>query len=319
MTDPLQAVIAETAALRQDLESRRERYFRLYMMGVPMSFAATCAIAAFNTDHGIFPWPVVVIVTALVTVIGFQIVNGLYRYQTKRVFLEKIAAAIGLEYHKNGVFPVRDIEHHKILPHHDIQRVEDGFHGTIKGVSVSFEEIILSDRVNRPRSNGAHTEHEEIVFWGLVIRIGIGKKLESHTVVLPRNSALTFLRTAFSSFERVKLVSPKFEDMFDVMSTSQLEARYVLDPAFMERFMEAGNLLGSKWMEASFKDREIAFAVQRYKPLFEIGSVLRPLTDQTLENVSNEIKAVIHLIDVLKLNPHTGLGAALPGRDDAAI
>ena len=319
MTDPLQTVITETASLRAEMESRRERYLRLFLMGAPMSFAIICAIAAINTNQGVFPWAVVLVVTAVIVMIGFQIVNGFYRYQTKRAFLEKIAAEIGLEYHKNGVFPVRDIEHHKILPIYDVHRVEDGFQGVIHGVSVAFEEIILSDRVSHQKPNGTHEEREEMVFWGLAIKIGIGKKLEAHTVVLPRNAALTFFRTAFSSFEKVRLVSPKFEEMFDVMSTSQVEARYVLDPAFMERFMEAGKMLGSKWMEASFKGSEIAFAVQRYKPMFEIGWVFKPLTEQTLENVANELKAVISLIDVLKLNPHTGLGAALPGRDDEKI
>lgn len=317
MIDPIDAVIAETARLRDELESRREGYFRLFLMGTPMSFAIICAIAAMKTNQGVFPWPIVLILTAIVVIVGFQIINGLYRHQTKNAFLQKIAAAIGLDYQKGGVFPLRDIEHHKILPPCDISRIEDGFHGVVNGVSIAFEEVTLLDRTRHKRSDGSHEEREEIVFWGLAIKIGIGKKLDAHTVVLPRNATMTFFRTTFSAFQRVKLVSPKFETLFDVMSTDQVEARYVLDPAFMERFMEAGALLGTKWIEASFKDREIALVVQRNKPLFEIGSIFKPLTEDALQNVADELKIILRMVNALKLNPYTGLGAALPSRNDA--
>lgn len=317
MDNPIiQTILDETTALRADLESRRERYFRLYIMGVPMAFAATCAIAAMHTDEGTFPWAIVGMITFAITFIGFHIANGLYRHSTKRIFLERIASALGLEYRKKGSFTVPDIEHHKIIPPHDTAYTEDGFSGRINNVSVAFQEIRLTDSVPERQSDGRYEDREQDVFWGLVIRIGIAKKLEAHTVVLPRNGAMTFLRTAFSAFERVKLASPKFEKMFDVMSTSQLESRYILDPAFMERFMDAGTLLGAKWMEASFKGSEIAFAVQRNKPMFEIGWFFKPLTEKMLVDVTNEIRTVIDLVSVLKLNPYTGLGAALPSRDD---
>ena len=54
-SDPLQSLIVETATLREEMESRRERYFRLFLMGAPMSFAIICAIAAmrfhFHSRH----------------------------------------------------------------------------------------------------------------------------------------------------------------------------------------------------------------------------------------------------------------------------
>lgn len=310
MTDPLETLLGETASIRADMELQREKYARIFLMGAPMGFAATCAIAAMHTDHGTFPWPIVSIITSFIVVIGFQIANTIYRKKTKAAFLDRIAASLGLQYDRRGFFTPDSVRHHKILPPSDSEEVEDGFSGTINGVPVTFEEMRLIDHHQNEKG-----ETQDIdVFWGLVIRIGIGKQLEAHTVVLPRNALQTFFRTAFSKFEPVKLVSPKFEALFDVMSTSQVEARYVLDPAFMERFMEAGQLLGAKWTEASFHGSEIAFAVQRNKPMFEIGWLFSPLTEKSLQAVVDEIKAVISLIDVLKLNPHTGLGAPLPSR-----
>jgi hypothetical protein len=308
MNDPTQAILNEAATLSADLETKRESFFRIFLMGAPMSFALICAIAAMNTKEGVFPWLFVALFSVAAVFIEFHIINYFYRQKTKAAFLHRIAESLGLLYAKGGAFPLEDMADHKILPPHDVRHIEDGFSGEINGVPLAFQEIVLSDRVKDENNN----VHNEMVFWGLVIRIGIGKILNAHTVVMPRNTTLTFFRSAFSSFERVKLVSPKFEDRFDVLSTDQVEARYVLDPAFMERVMEAGDLLGSKWLEISFRGSEIAFAVQRPRPMFEIGFLWKKLSHESLQDVADELKAVLGLIDALKLNPHTGLGAPLP-------
>lgn len=308
MTDAVQQIIDETATLCADLENTRQRYFRLFVMAVPMSFAFICAFAALNTDHGVFAWLPVLIFSLMAGVLEFQIFNTLYRKQTKDAFLSRLAAALHLRYNKNGVFPLEDMAPHKIIPPHDVRHIEDGFAGEINGVPIAFQEIRLSDH----RRDERNQVQEDQVFWGLVIRIGIGKTLDAHTVVLPRNTTLTFFRRLFSAFEPVRLVSPEFSARFDVLSTDQVEARYVLDPAFMERVLAAGEMLGTKWLEVSFLGQEIAFAVQRNKPMFEIGSLLRGLTAENLQAVVDELTLLVGLIETLKLNPHTGLGAARP-------
>lgn len=308
MDDPIQSIIDDTSALSAELEQKRESFSRIFLMGAPMSFALICAIAAMNTKEGVFPWFFVALITAIAVIVEFNIANHFYRKKTKDAFLRRIAESCGLVYAKNGVFPLEDMADHKILPPHDVRHIEDGFHGTINCVPLAFQEIVLSDRVKNERNE----VRKELVFWGLVIRIGIGKVLDAHTIVLPRNTALTFFRSAFSTFERVNLVSPKFEERFDVLSTDQVEARYVLDPAFMERVLEAVDLLGSKWLEISFRGSEIAFAVQRPRPIFEIGFLWQKLTPQSLQRAADELKAVTGLINALKLNPYTGLGAPLP-------
>lgn len=313
MPDPIQKIIAETAALGTALEESRARYFQVFSMLAPMSFAAICAIAAVQTDHGTFAWLPVLIFTFMAVVIEFQIFNALYRKKAKAAFLNRIAAALGLRYEKNGVFPLEEMAAHKIIPPHDVRHIEDGFAGTVNGVKLAFQEVRLADRVRDERRQ----VREEQVFHGLVIRIGIGKVLDAHTVVLPRNATLTFFRRLFTHFETVRLVSPKFEERFDVLSTSQVEARYILDPAFMERLLAAGDLIGTKWIEVSFLGQEIAFAIQRNRPLFEIGALWSRLTAAHLQAVADELDMVIRLIDTLKLNPHTGLGAALPPKGPA--
>lgn len=304
----LKTTLDETETIRADLEQRRQHYWQIYTMVIPMLFAASCAVAAMASDHETFPWPIIVFVTFASAVIGFQIINALYRRKTKTAFLNKIAESLGLTYNENGLFPVSAVAHHQILPGYDIHRVEDGFSGSINGVPIAFEEAILSERYKDDDGEW----QERMTFWGLIIRIGIGKVLKDHTIIMPRNKINLFFRTKLSKFQPVNLVSPEFEKRFDTISTDQVEARYVLDPAFMQRFMEADTLAATKWLAASFHGQEIAIAIQHFKPLFEIGAVWKPLSESSLASVLEELNLILRMIETLKLNPNTGLGAAIP-------
>lgn len=307
MTDPVQRIINDAADLTADLEMKRESYFRIFSMLAPMSFALICAIAAMNTDHGNFAWLPVLIFTLMAVVIEFQIINALYRRKTKDAFLNRLAQALGLQYSKTGVFPLDEIAAHSVLPPHDRQLIEDGFVGKINGVTMAFQEVVLSSRV-RDQENKVRYETG---FWGILLRIKIEKALNAHTIILPRRTMANFLRRQFTPYKPANMVSPAFEKRFEVMTTDQVEARYILDPAFMERVMEATSLLSTKDVEISFLGQEILFAIEHFKPVFEIGSLLKPLTGDQLQIVADELKMLIGLLDTLKLNPYTGLGAPL--------
>lgn len=308
--DPVQTLLDETKSICAELEAKRERYYQIFLMIAPMSFALICAIAAMKTHEGVFPWTIVWILTALTVVVEFQISNHLYRKRTKAALLHKIAGALGLEFSSKGCFPLESVLKHGILPPYDIEHIEDGFHGRINGVDLGFQEVVLSSRV---RDNEDKVRYEQ-GFWGLVLRLKIAKTLNAHTVVLPRRKMANFFRRQFTPFQPVNLVSPEFEKRFDVLSTDQVEARYVLDPAFMERMMAAAALIGTKDVEISFLGDEIAFAIEHFKPMFEIGWLFRSLTAETLAGTANELQCVLQIVEALKLNPYTGLGAPLQGK-----
>jgi hypothetical protein len=305
--DPVQTLLEETKSICAELETKRERYYQIFLMIAPMSFALICAIAAMKTHEGVFPWVIVWVLTALAVLVEFQISNHLYRKRTKAALLHKIAGALNLQFSPKGCFPLDAVQKHGILPPYDVEHIEDGFHGTINGIDLGFQEVLLTSRV---RDNEDKIRYEQS-FWGLVLRLKIAKILTAHTVILPRRKMANFFRRQFTPFQPVNLVSPTFEKRFDVLSTDQIEARYVLDPAFMERMMEAAALIDTKDVEISFLGDEIAFAIEHSRPMFEIGWLFRPLKPETLTDTANELQCVLQLVEALKLNPYTGLGASL--------
>lgn len=318
MTGSIDTIIAQSADLLGILEDKRKRYLQLYTMGVPMAFAVICAIAAMKVGGSSpFPWVLVGFLAFAIALIGFQIVNGLYRAQTKKAFLGQLAAIFDLTYHRQGVFPIDDFAHHRLLPSFDKINIEDGFIGTYNGVDIAFQETQLTEVIKAQSQN--EQDRETTLFWGLLVKIKIGKVLDAHTVVLPRNALQTFFRTTFSKFEKINLVSPTFEHRFSALGTDQVEARYVLDPAFIEHFIATSDLLGTKWVGASFKGNEIALAIQHNRPMFEIGWLGKPLTEKSLGKVITELHTVIQIIDTLKLNPYTGLGASLQRPENVGL
>lgn len=249
-----------------------------------------------------------ILVSLLAALVLFAVLNGLYRKDVKRQVVGLLAARTDFTYHAKGVFNIADINRHKILPPHDNSRIEDGFDGTFNEVPLSVQEVHLSNmEVEGGSGSEPRRTRDMTIFWGVVARIRLKRPVEGHTVVISRNVMQTLFRTRFSAFERVRLVSPAFERRFDAMSTDQIEARVILNPAFMERFMEIGRILDARWMEVSFHGDEIVFAVQRFKNLFEAPPLWTPVTESSLRRTLCDLDSFLKITEALRRNRQIGL------------
>lgn len=297
------ALLHETSVLSRDMEGLRRFYMRWLVAGV-LSTVCLVTGAVFQLKTGIPPQGLIIFVSLFISVLLAQILNALYRRAGKNMFVEGMAATAGLTYEKNGAFGIGEIKKHKIIPVHNVAEVEDGFSGTVHGVPVAFQEARLSDiqQVQGYESN----RRDFTAFWGMIIRIRLHKRMEGHTIVVPRAGLQALFRGRLDGFEPVR-VAAKFEKSYSVMATDQVEARVILDPAFMERFLAAGDIMKARWMEVSFLDNEIVFAVQRFRPLFEVGHIWQPVTPTYLRKLADHIDAVDRMIETLKLNRHISL------------
>lgn len=304
--DSLERLDEVITKIQPELEERRKKLLNMFTGGTVFLVSTITSVLLFKLDMPVddiyFP---VTIFSLLGTLLLFQIINGWYRVSTKKEFLTALAEGTGMEWNKKGMFSVQEIEKHCVLPPSDRHDVVDGFSGTYKNIPLSFQEITLTDLVQD--HNDRKKTREFVNFWGLAVRIKLRRPLSSHTVVMPRNALQTYFRTRFSKFQRIKLVSNKFEKKYDVMGTDQVEGRVILDPAFIERFMEAGEHLNSRWIEASFMDDEAIFVIERKRPLCDVGQVWSKVSEERLKNSIKDIETVLGLIDILKLNPQVGI------------
>lgn len=111
-----------------------------------------------------------------------------------------------------------------------------------------------------------------------------------------------------SAMTELKLEDPEFNKHYRAYSTDQVEGRYLITPAFMERFKHIQTAFGAKGAKCAFYDSHILFALSSNKNLFEIGGLFHSLKDpKQMEEFFNELTSIMRLIDRFKLTEHTGL------------
>ncbi len=106
----------------------------------------------------------------------------------------------------------------------------------------------------------------------------------------------------------IKLEDPEFSKKYKAYSSDQVEGRYLITPAFMERFKNIQTAFGTKKVKCSFYNDSLMFAISTNKNLFEIGNLFCSLENpRHFETFFNELTSIFMLVDYFKLDEKTGL------------
>ncbi len=112
------------------------------------------------------------------------------------------------------------------------------------------------------------------------------------------------------SMLNMQLEDSDFNKKYDVYSKDQVEGRYLVTPAFMERFKNLHTSFGTEMAKCAFFDDKIMFALSTGKDLFELtGGMFFSLKDnaEQAKIFYEEISAIYEIIDYFKLYEKTGL------------
>lgn len=146
-----------------------------------------------------------------------------------------------------------------------------------------------------------------VPFRGVFVEFDMNKNFEGHTFLFERGATNRTIKFDRSKFEEVKLEDPEFSSKFIVYSDNQVEARYVLTTAFIERFKNMKTAFSAKYIRAAFKDKKITIAIHAGKDLFAMTDLHKETDSHTFAVMFAEILSVLELIKVLKLNQKIGL------------
>ena len=116
-----------------------------------------------------------------------------------------------------------------------------------------------------------------------------------------------FLWKDKKSFDNVTLEDPKFMKRFNVYSSDQVEARYLITTSFMQRFMDLKTSFGARTIKCSFFNDNLMIAITTSKNLFEIGTLFRPINKNSIKKFFNELESILNMIEYFKLDEKTGL------------
>lgn len=107
----------------------------------------------------------------------------------------------------------------------------------------------------------------------------------------------------YLQMQRVNLEDVVFNKHWKVDTTDQIEARYVLTPAFMERMLEVKKRFKGKKIEFSFWNNKVLIAVYTDKDMFETTSLFTSaLSYHKVQEVVEQFWAVFSMADLLMEN-----------------
>lgn len=177
----------------------------------------------------------------------------------------------------------------------DRYHAEDLIEGCLDKTSFICSEVHAEERRARSTKNGVQYYWEDI-FKGFLFIADFHKEFLGETTVL-RDS---FFKIKMGA-SRVKMENPDFEKVFDVFSTNQIEARYLITPSMMERMLKLDSNF-KKGVTISFRNSTILVAIPDSKNRFE-ADVWSSLNDMSiLKSDFAVLQSLLEIVDELNLN-----------------
>lgn len=143
-------------------------------------------------------------------------------------------------------------------------------------------------------------------FRGVIVKFDMNKEFEGHTFILEKDNPENKLAVLDSKYEQVKLEDIEFMNQYCVYSQNQIEARYLLTTAFLERLKKIKEIYNAKYIRAAFKNNQIIILIHTGHDMFQMAGKTK-LSKESFVQLFNEICSVLDIIDVLKLNRKLGL------------
>ena len=193
-----------------------------------------------------------------------------------------------------------------MIPSFDRCHMEDHVKGDYKEVALEMVEARLTE------TQGSGKNRRTVIkFSGMFVRMSMNKNFTNRTVVKRDHGKIgNWFAGKFGNknMEKVALEDPVFEKEFEVYSTDQVEARYLLSTSFMERLLQLSNVVKSSGIQASFYENHLLLMIPSKHDHFEVGSIFTPATfEEEICNIFNEMEQFFSIIDTLKLNEQTRL------------
>lgn len=188
---------------------------------------------------------------------------------------------------------------------HDSQ--DDVFCGIFNDSQFIISESSLTNVV--PHKNGKSSEYQ--LFKGVAMRFKMQKRVKSRVLIYSKN----LLNNAPKDFEKVEFEYEKFNKKYDVYvqksnnsPNGQIEARYLFNTAFMDRFMQLQTSFKVNKIQCSIFGDSMLILLSTNKNLFELNNMFKSLDDiSQYRKLFEEFASVLSFLEILNLSSKTGL------------
>jgi len=298
--------------LLQKNDEIRRHYFFLFLLLMALAFVLYPAIIVYILRSGFFSTDgdMAVGIILMISCFFILLLSGpvyFFKKKAKNGIMADFAGFFGsFSYENTACLPDAVIRGSDLFNGYNTHEGDDYFSGTYKDVAITISEECLKT-VAYEQKNNKIRKKSRIVFDGICILLEMNKKFKGRTVVLKDHGIFNAFN-GISGLERVRLEDSEFERIFEVYGNDQIEARYLLTAAFMERMLKLRDLFGGKSIQFSFKDNLLLIAVPTKQNMFEACSFFRSnINRDRIDLVFDQFCQIFAVIDILKLNLKTGL------------
>ncbi len=172
---------------------------------------------------------------------------------------------------------------------------EDRFSGRWGSTDVAFAEAVARRRYKRWTLKGRETV-TETYFQGLIFQADFHKHFHGTTRLLPHDAAVTRV----AAERPAELEDPRFEALFDTYTSDQVEARYLLSTAMLERFSALHQRFPR--LRARFHDETLLLLLPSRWDRFEPSLTRSARNRGQLDGFREDIEACLSVVDALNLN-----------------
>lgn len=247
--------------------------------------------------EGIFGPIVIVVISVIIFITCINNKSKIFSFFYKEEVVDEIIHAFcpNATYSPNDGVGEELFRNSGLFTSPDRYHAEDLIEGCLDKTSFICSEVHAEERRARSTKNGVQYYWEDI-FKGFLFIADFHKEFQGETTLL-RNSLFKVKMGA----SRVKMENPDFEKVFDVFSTNQIEARYLITPSMMERMLKLDSNF-KKGITISFRNSTILVAIPDSKNRFE-ADVWSSLNDMSiLKSDFAVLQSLLDIVDELNLN-----------------
>ncbi len=189
-----------------------------------------------------------------------------------------------------------------MLPHYHYIKVDDVITGTYEGRPIKLIEFYLIERRETRTSKGGRRTTYVKVFQGVLLKTSMEKYIKTQICINAKNGSTTHP----SGFQKVNLESNEFENLFDIYSLDQIEARYFFNTKMMDDFIKLCKTTGNG-ISGFIDGNYVNLLLHTSKDMFE-PDINKPVNDpNTYFDVIYQAKTILDIITKLNLDSKTGL------------
>lgn len=251
---------------------------------------------------GILPWFVVV----YLLIWSFQRLKD-YVLEVKQVIYPLIFKYFGdFNYDVKSTMTLNDLLTFGLVPEANSGYFSDAITGVYNGIKLEVARAGI-DLITQTDKGTQRTP----IFHGIVIKLEMNKKFSGKTVVranlgvidkIEQGNLMQSAMQDLSDLQKVDLEDVEFAQKFSVLATDQVEARYLLTPAFMERLLKLLEIYNAPYLHCGFFAEQFIIMIPTAYDYFNADDPFEPATFQDDINMlidqMNHILAIIYQLQL---------------------